>query len=283
MVTFLLSTATRTMIVYKCNFTKETEQEIIALYEGGAKQQQIADQFGCSRDTIYRILNRNGISRRDTSKAHAVYTCNEDYFAVIDTEEKAYWLGFLAADGFVNTSKGRWGVTLALRDKQHLEKLREHLEGTHPVNEFAVNKAKGYYSARLHVCNEKMKNDLVAKGIVEKKTDKMTFPTEEQVPKHLIRHYMRGYFDGDGSIYFDAGHKRWRLQLLGTEEFLQGWLNEVGLPTQTIHDEKRSKCVKYINIASIDSLNRVLRFLYDDCSVSLDRKYERYKLAIESH
>ena len=267
--------------MYKCNLSKETEQEIIALYQEGCVQQKIADQYGVSKWKVSDILKQNGIQKRTKSQANSRYTCNEDFFSVIDTEEKAYWLGFLAADGFVNTDKGRWGVTLSATDKAHLEKLRNAIQGTHPINEFVVNKAKGYYSCRLHVVSDKMKDDLVSKGILEVKTDVLTFPTEDQVPKELIRHYMRGYFDGDGSIIYDKPRNRWKLCLLGTTEFLDGWMKECGLDYK-IHDEKRST-VKYIQFGAREAIKNTLDFLYKDCSVCLERKYLKYKQAVESH
>lgn len=261
----------------KIIFTPTEKDKIIRSYKNGARLHSIADKVGVSRATISIFLDEHNIKKRSRSQSHSMYFCNEEYFSKIDTEEKAYWLGFISADGFINSKSERWGVTLSADDKNHLEKLKESLDSTHPVNIFAVNKEKGYYSSRLHICSKQMKNDLISNGVLENKTEYMKFPSEEQVPQSLIRHYMRGYFDGDGSVYLD-NLNRWYLNLLGTKEFLIDFKEKMGYPDYKIYKDKRS-IVYYITIGAQKTVLDILDFLYKDSTIYLDRKYLRYKEA----
>ena len=80
--------------------------EIINLYiDQKLSCSKIADKLGCSLCGIYDALKRWKVSTRNLRDSHLVYSVNDDYFSEIDTEEKAYWLGFIYADGYVTGSK----------------------------------------------------------------------------------------------------------------------------------------------------------------------------------
>nr|DAG90196.1 MAG TPA: endonuclease [Crassvirales sp.] len=59
---------------------------------------------------------------------------NRDFFSVIDTEEKAYWLGFLYADGFISASGNTVGLSISLKDIDHLKKYNNALNYTKGLN-----------------------------------------------------------------------------------------------------------------------------------------------------
>ncbi|MCU5076862.1 hypothetical protein [Bacillus paranthracis] len=259
--------------MYKCNLTEEQEQGIIASYLEGNKKDLVGEQFSVSKWKVTEVLTRHGIKQRTGGQARSKYQCNESFFDVIDTEEKAYWLGFLAADGFLRSDKDQWGVTLSTIDKSHLEKLKNSIEATHPVNEFIVNRAKGYFSCRLFVASKQMKDALVKNGVVEKKTDRMLFPTKEQVPDHLIRHYARGYFDGDGSFYMDS-RGRLIFNLLGTEEFLIGFKEAFDIENKVLKDAR--SIVHYISVGAREKVLNLMNYLYEDATIYLERKYQKY-------
>src|SRR5712691_9807518 len=85
--------------------SQEQEENIIAFYLQGLPASTIASHYGIEDQTVYNILERNGVKRRSSSEAAITYPRNEHAFDVIDNEEAAYWLGFIAADG--NVSNGR--------------------------------------------------------------------------------------------------------------------------------------------------------------------------------
>ena len=76
---------------------------------------------------------------------------------------------------------------------------------------------------RMSFRSDKCKADLINKGRVPRKSLILKFPTEEQVPRGLIRHFIRGYFDGDG--WFSNTPSCFQVGIIGTEDFIKGFLN----------------------------------------------------------
>lgn len=121
------------------------------------------------------------------------YTYNENYFNEINTPDKAYWLGFLSADGYVSTGY-RWGIEIKIEDKSHLEKLNECLESNIAIRH--RKRKTGVESCTLQFKNKQMYNSLVKWGFTHSKSHEIAFPS---IPKNLRLHYIRGVIDGDGS------------------------------------------------------------------------------------
>jgi hypothetical protein len=118
---------------------------------------------------------------------------NIDIFQNIDTEEKAYWLGFLYADGCVHSQENKIELGLAEKDYEHLNKFRNFLQ---IKNKIAYRDSTKSY--RLSFRSKKSKQDLIALGYIPCKSLLLHFPNSQQVPDYLIKHFIRGYFDGDG-------------------------------------------------------------------------------------
>ncbi|MDD7794781.1 NUMOD1 domain-containing DNA-binding protein [Clostridium sp. 'White wine YQ'] len=125
------------------------------------------------------------------------YTQNSSYFEKIDTERKAYWLGFLYADGCVyekNEKKKTIIIQLHPDDRNILEEFLKDISSDRRI---CTNK-KGYIS--ICVSSTKMANDLINLGCIPRKSLVLKFPSENIVPNNLINHFIRGYMDGDGCI-----------------------------------------------------------------------------------
>lgn len=96
------------------------------------------------------------------------YQVNENYFEKIDSEEKAYWLGFLYADGNVRMHKNKSGILklkLKQSDKKHIEKFSKCLNSNYPIKsgiEIIKNKGKEYkcYHSTINIYNTKLVKDL---------------------------------------------------------------------------------------------------------------------------
>jgi hypothetical protein len=125
------------------------------------------------------------------------YIQNNSYFEKIDTERKAYWLGFLYADGCVfekNEKNKTIIIQLHPNDRNILEEFLKDISSDRRI---CVNK-KGYIS--ISISNTNMANDLINLGCIPRKSLVLKFPNENMVPKNLINHFIRGYMDGDGCI-----------------------------------------------------------------------------------
>lgn len=104
----------------------------------------------------------------------------------------------------------------------------------------------------------------------------MKFPTEDQVPKNLLRHFLRGYFDGDG--WFSNTGKCFQVGLIGTEDFIKGFLNAIDNINKEnkIFDVHRADGAKRYVFSGYDDVLNFLNYIYKDSSIYLDRKYEHY-------
>lgn len=179
------------------SFDETTELAVCERYLGGESPEALGEEFGCDRNTVHAIVKRLGYDRRREGRPRT-HTCDDSYFARIDTQEKAYWLGFVAADGGVVGNVVR--VKLAARDKEHLYRLRDALNATNPVLD-TVTKFDGepFAQSYLTITSERLASGLASHGVVPNKSLALEWP--EHLPPDLIRHYLRGYVDGDGGFY----------------------------------------------------------------------------------
>lgn len=192
-------------------------------------------------------------------------------FEKIDTEEKAYWLGFLYADGSVGSKEDKIELGLAEKDLKHIEKFKTFMNINNKIS--YREKTKSY---RMSFRSAQCKQDLINKGCVPKKSLILNFPNENQVPKYLIRHFIRGYFDGDG--WFTNTEKCFQVGIIGTENFINGFLDSIENIDKKnkifdVHREDGTK--RYVFGAYNDVLN-FLNWIYKDSNIYLDRKYASY-------
>lgn len=235
----------------------------------------IAKKYNLSLGTITRILKKDSSTRKIWEKRVKSYIVDETFFEKIDTPEKAYWFGFIAADG--NICKGSLQIILAQKDKNHLVKLCERIGYTGPLRVakngtiiFALVRAKIY-------------NDLIKLGMAPNKTFKINESIFNCIPAHLIPAAMHGYFDGDGS-FGKTGKENMQLQfgLLGNEDFLlfyKSRLEQAGIGISTPKKDVRTKqtfyCTKKVGKETVELLKK---FFYENEFSSkdfLDRKRER--------
>lgn len=245
---------------------------LIEDYIGGLSLRTLELKYKHSRRVLAKRLKESGIDIRDNTENSRKYHHNESYFEVIDTEPKAYWLGFLYADGFIDC-QNNIGITLNMKDIKHLEKFKSCIEADNPIN---LYKGSGYASesefARILVKSKKMKQNLIDKGMFENKTLILEFPTEEQVPANLIRHFIRGYFDGDGAISYYERKKVYTIGFTGTESMMIGIRNFFG--AQWSIQRKGNAC--QFNIGGNRQVINISHILYDGSTMFLDRKHEKF-------
>ena len=200
-----------------------------------------------------------------------------NHFETIDTEEKAYWLGFLYADGYVGSTSSRIELSLAEKDLKHIEKFKNFIGIDNKIS--YREKTKAYrYSFRSIPCKEQ----LIRQGCVPKKSLILKFPTSEQVPQNLIKHFIRGYFDGDG--WFTNTDSCFQVGLIGTEDFIKGFLNVVENvnTANKIFDVHRPDGVKRYVFGAIKDVTNFLNWIYANASIYLDRKYGAYQDFIQN-
>lgn len=232
-------------------------EKVIKRLRDGESLKSIAEDLNVSRNTIYKHLNKNGNKRPPL--------LNENFFENIDSENKAYWLGFIAADGCVGLwyKKYRLDIGLNSKDFNHLEKFHRDIESSISVKVYP-------YRCQSSHTSDKLCNDLINLGIVPKKSLVLKYPN---IHNSMDRHFIRGYFDGDGCLYNYKNGKQWRISFLGTEDILKNIQKRLG--TNVSIRKKNKIYTMYIN--GNKQVERILDYMYKDCKIKLDRKHKLYK------
>lgn len=260
----------------KAGLWKQQEGDIIADYNRGKPLSVLGNKYKHTETDIRNLLIRNGVKIRSAT-AHAVHhKYDEAFFKKIDSNEKAYWLGFIAADGNVYSKKfGRtFQVCLAKRDKEHVYKLRKSLGSTHKI-------LKDRECIRLCISRKALCEDLEKLGISERKSLTLEFPC--WLSKELVPAYIRGYFDGDGWIV-QCGGQCWTIGLIATKTFIDTIkrILEKSKIYSVVSQEKRKAQGKlwYLRICGSmsgntkNSLAHIYKYLYNG-GTSLDRKHKK--------
>lgn len=230
---------------------------------------------------ISKILTSNDVKLRTLSEAATKYEVVSDFFSTIDTEEKAYWLGFMYADGYVTGTK-IVGCKLSTKDEEHLIQLRNTLSPTKPLyyDETSQGFGNNTKSVALILTNRNLFKDLVSKGCIQNKSKLLTFPNENIVPKELIHHFIRGYFDGDGSVTAGInpkGHIRILIGIVGTESFLSEIRKALSLEDTKYLYKYKNKDIHELKVGGTNVVKAIYNFLYKDATVFLERKYIKFK------
>lgn len=255
------------------------EQQIIESYLELKSLTKVAKLYKVDRTrTVRRILIENGY---DIINYQNITKFNQHYFDNIDTEEKAYWLGFLYADGAVGLNKNIIELSLKLSDRNHLEKFRQALNCELVVKQ-------DHYRSRFMVTNKHLKKTLISKGCTPRKSYTIIFPNF--LPVNLKHHFIRGYFDGDGSIgVYKTKNNTYdksslRASLIGTNDFLSRVLLEslVNANIFTVNKNRGGdERVKHFQLSGQKAYN-FLTYIYKDATVFLERKYIKYQFAVQS-
>ena len=183
-------------------FTDEELFDIKNSYLDGESSVKIGKRYNVGHKVILKQLHNMNV---DVNQKRFVrrYNLNETYFDNIDTPEKAYILGLFYSDGSINMSKSTIALSLQEEDRDLLEKIRIMIGSDKPLEYLDYsNKHDFGYSYknqyRLLFFSSYMCMSLVDKGVIQNKSLKITFPN--WIDKTLIPHFVRGVFDGDGSI-----------------------------------------------------------------------------------
>ena len=244
----------------------------------------IAKMCGVNDNTIERWRKKFGIERHpDRKKGARKHTINEQYFQEIDTEEKAYWLGFLMADGCVtrNSPSGKdciLAVVLKNDDKCHLKKFLNCIESDYQIKEKTISDKRGFETVRcsIKITSTTMCDDLIKNGIIPRKTGKEIIP---KLKKDLIRHFVRGFFDGDGSISYAKATESWLISFCGSSKtMIDGLIDifndmNVNIKPQTL--DSYSIPFYILQTRKKDNVKKLIEYMYSDATVYLDRKYSR--------
>lgn len=255
----------------KKNFS---ESAVINKYKELKSLRKVADSFEVSIGPIRRILKENNIQFNNSRK----YCCNQNFFKIIETQEQAYFLGFLYADGSVRDTKNRAEIKLKLhyRDKYIIENFNKVIEGNYPIKS-----EKNTNCYKIDIGSRTMARDLIKKGCVPRKSLVLKFPG---INEELLNHFIRGYFDGNGCISINK-HGYPVVNFVGSKPFITILKKKLiclcGLPDTQVRPSGKAYELAY---HGIPQLLRIRNFLYKDAkeSLYLYRKREKFDLLDKS-
>lgn len=212
------------------------------------------------------------------------YKVDETFFENIDTEEKAYWLGFLYADGCVRDFGNKVNITIGLgkKDELHLEKFRRSVGGDMPIAHYK-DSLTGVYNPKITVNCSKLGRDLIKHGCIPNKTyHRIKIPS---IDKRLAKHFIRGFFDGDGWVSIVNEGKRNERVVVGIVSYYSDILKDFQkvLTDNDIYstiNKKKSGNTYSLMVYRKDSIVKFLNLMYDGSTIYLDRKYEKSKLIL---
>jgi len=203
----------------------------------------------------------------------------------------AYVLGFLMADGYVFTNpRGSNYFGFSSTDKEIIVKIRTILKSNHKIGVRRRSNSKWKISYVLQIGSKKVVNELKKFGIVQNKSLIIDFP--KNIPRRFLKHFVRGYFDGDGGVSFGFYLQKNRRKLScvfatrfssGSKKFLEKLLKHLSKYAQI-----KGGCIapkKYrkgydLQFSIRDSL-RLYKFMYRNTSRKrfLERKYNIFQKA----
>jgi len=250
-------------------FTHIQVREILGKYRKGISIERLTKKYGVSTETIYRILKIKNIIRPKWI-ANRIYPLNINYFEKIDQEDKAYWLGFLFADGYINKRNGII-LCLSAKDIKHLMKFRYVLGTAIPIHKYYRNDGREEVQLGLHC--KVMGEQLIHYGF----DNKDIIPN--CIPDNLLSNFIRGFFDGDGSIFIRNINNKFYLyvSICGTISFLKELIKR--MPFECNNKILKEKGIYKLNMGGLKA-EWFLNWIYKN-SCNKTRLERKYKIFIE--
>lgn len=254
------------------NLRQFSHEEMISSYLKGETITTLALKYEVSVQAIHRILRHRKIARRSTRDTQINrLPLNESAFDTI-TEESAYWIGFLMADGNVMEIGNSYRLSLCLhtQDLSHLERFKSFLGSGHKIHKFATK------AASLSVNSRRLCDAIARYGITPRKTF-----TAHVIGLENNRHFWRGVIDGDGCLYIPKNrYNSPVIHLVGSCQLV----NQFRDFALTSIPQSKSKVFPVGNIYKV-SLSGIplIESLYGDCTIALQRKLDKANSVLNRH
>lgn len=270
------------------DITKEEELEIVELYQSGVSCTKIGVKYKKHHKLIAKILDKYNIKR--TCESNRKHKLDEHYFDTIDSQDKAYILGLLFADGYNSIDKSSIRISLQYTDVDILLKIKDKIGSSKELIFIDCKNRKssnGYISKDMyqlefyssHICKQ-----LAKLGMIQNKSLVLEYP---DIDEKYNSHFIRGYFDGDGSFcphYTKKGYFQSMATITSTEQFCKRALDIIRRNTNVnggIYDaSSHNGITKVIGISGTNQCREFFEWMYKDADLYLERKYNLYKNTI---
>lgn len=254
-------------------YTIDQVKEFGQYYLKGHSLKDTAEHFSVNYATLKQYLIKYNY-RKPTKKLSNQRVPKNHYFDIIDSHEKAYFLGYWYADGYINTSPYgvSMGIGLQLQDVYILEKLKEEMN---IPNKIGIYKN----SAKLQYTDKHTYQNLQKLGVKENKSH-LDFGLPN-ISEEFMHSFILGYFDGDGCITIkNTGYSVVSI-CCNSKQFLEEikeWLNKYDIETRPILKEhgQRKNDLYILYLSKRENQLKFFDLIYKDSSIYLKRKYNKF-------
>lgn len=245
--------------------------------------------WGYKQKTVETLLKKAGIPKRnyiESKQVQRTYTVDDNFFKV-QNSNMAYLLGFIAADGNVAKDENLINIQLQKSDEQLLKEIKILVHSTRPLKYYLTNAGKE--TVKFSVYSAEWKKDLAIYNIVPHKTFILKPPTFLDEKYYLD--FIRGYFDGDGSIsHRENNYKHCSWEIVGMSFEMINWIKDVllkqcglvatsGVTSSYTHNNEKIYKIGYY---TVDKIQKIYNALYSnpEC-LCLKRKKEKFETILK--
>lgn len=258
----------------------EEKERVLKMYSEGMIATKIAKIINFSRETVFRILEQNGVELRPKTLSYKKYNLNREYFQVIDTPLKAYFLGLMYADGCI--SKDTFSIALQDGDEYILEFLAKELKYDGPLAN--RNPKPNRKRMVVFITTDILFGRILRKhGMFDRKTSKIGFPHEYIKPEYYWP-FLLGLGDGDGCVSY--GHYGTRFnyiyQFAGSSKMMLDIKNitdSLGIPS-VYEGPIRSKGCKLV-FHTGNAIKMMNKMYQERLPIFMTRKFDKYKYIVD--
>ena len=258
-------------------FSEEQIEDILTRYQNKEPAQRLAKEYGVTINRIKSIVVSNGVfwdNLPTNYKLKSGCQINRECFKNFDSEKELYFFGLLLADGCLVKNTNSIQIALQTKDVSILKEFSNFLNLNRSPKQ--LTRQNGY---SLNFADKVIADTLRSVGLESAKSLNEKLPSFYLEDCVDMRHFWRGFVDGDGSVMSLLSYRARGVRLIGTlelttafEKFCRKFANTS--EKECIQNKKVNKNCYELSYTGIDA-SAIANLLYSDCSVSLDRKQEQ--------
>ena len=267
---------TNNWTLIKESFDDSKIDYICNLYKSGISSKNLGIKFSIDKRRIQKWVKEIDILR-SKSNSHRLTNFNQNIFDTIDSEEKAYWLGFLYADAYNCKRTNTFSLTLATKDLNHIEKFTKFI-GL-PKDQILTELNGKYWSSNIKLYSKHICEQMERLGCPQAKSFIIRYPSWLDSKYNVS--FIRGLFDGDGCLTLRLKNKEWKWSLVSTKECLESISNiirdEIGLTLRYECISKTNNNTYCMECTGNERIKKICDWLWlDSKDLRLERKYQKY-------
>lgn len=235
-------------------------------------QRNVAKKYNVSPSTISKIYKNSGIILRKNRLKNNKKYVDVDFFKCIDSDIKAYWLGYICADGCVH--KNRCKLSLVSKDFEVIEKFKKDTKSNYKIstiNSYDKRTKKTYIRYSIQITNLFFVENLINIGVDVDKSEHLEFPN---INEEYYYSFIAGLFDGDGSVSIYRHYLK--CNLISTKEVLEKIQHIFN--TKMAYNKVTKKNLNVYKVCWYKDSYRILKCIYSkNPKMYLSRKYKIFK------